>query len=136
MAGSVGAIASGGQNTLWSLARRENLLVSTAAIGAAVLPNHSPRPVLLAAGVAGHGAISWTWSILLARLLPRRPSLAAGAAAGLAIAALDLGIIGRRLPSIRGLAPIPQVLDHVAYGVTVAAVLRVMRTATPGGGTG
>ncbi len=45
------------------------------------------------------------------------------ALAGLAIAALDLGVVGRRYPRIRALATMPQVLDHVAYGATVGAVL-------------
>jgi hypothetical protein len=62
--------------------------------------------------------------VALARVLPRKgPVMAAGAAAGLAIAVLDLGVIGRRLPRIRALPKLPQVLDHVAYGVVVALVL-------------
>jgi hypothetical protein len=47
--------------------------------------------------------------------------------AGLAIAALDLGVLGRRVPRIRALPLLPQVLDHVAYGATVGAVLSARR---------
>jgi hypothetical protein len=36
-----------------------------------------------------------------------------------AIAALDLGFIGRRLPAIRWLAIAPQVADHLAFGMVV-----------------
>jgi hypothetical protein len=32
-------------------------------------------------------------------------------------------VIGRRFPRIRALALLPQILDHVAYAVTVGAVL-------------
>jgi hypothetical protein len=60
---------------------------------------------------------------VLAALLPRRATAGPAVAAGLAIAALDLGVVGRRFPRIRELALVPQVLDHVAYAVTVGAVL-------------
>jgi len=57
----------------------------------------------------------------------RRTEPLTGAAAGLAIAALDLGIIGRRVGAIRALEQLPQWLDHVAYGLAVGAVLRARR---------
>jgi hypothetical protein len=50
-----------------------------------------------------------------------------GALAGLGIAALDLGLIGRRFPRVRALPQLPQVADHVAYGATVGAVLALRR---------
>jgi hypothetical protein len=59
--------------------------------------------------------------------LPRRATLRWALAAGLGIAALDLGIIGRRFERIRALDPGPQVADHVAYALTVALVLRHRR---------
>lgn len=45
-----------------------------------------------------------------------------GAVAGLAIAGLDLGIVGRRVPAIWSLHQSAQVADHVVYGAVVAAV--------------
>ena len=75
------------------------------------------------AGGAAHVAISLFWGVVLSAVLPRRRAVLAGAAAGLAIAAVDLGLIGRRLPAIRPLDPWPQLLDHVAYGAVVGAVL-------------
>ena len=71
-----------------------------------------------------HLALSLGWALVLARALPRRPHVLAGAGAGVAIAALDLGVVGHRFRRIRELPLGPQVADHVAYGVTVAAVLR------------
>ncbi len=53
---------------------------------------------------------------------------ALGAAAGLAIAALDLGLVGRRFARLRALPILPQVGDHVAYGAIVAAVLTRRRS--------
>jgi hypothetical protein len=88
-----------------------------------LLPRSDSDVALVLAGGAAHVAISIGWGVVLASALPRRHTLAAGAAAGLAIAALDLGVIGRRYPSIRDLDPAPQVLDHLAYGAVVGAVL-------------
>jgi hypothetical protein len=56
---------------------------------------------------------------VLARLLPRRHAAVWGAVAGLAIAALDLGVVGRRVPAIRELPQGPQWADHVAFGALV-----------------
>jgi hypothetical protein len=47
--------------------------------------------------------------------------------AGLGIAALDLGVIGRRIPAIRALPQGRQWADHVAFGLTVGIVLRRRR---------
>ncbi|MEA2155787.1 MAG: hypothetical protein QOE11_1927 [Solirubrobacteraceae bacterium] len=93
------------------------------AAGTLLLPREQRRlPLLIAAAVA-HAALSLGWAVVLAAALPRRRAIPAAAAAGLAIAALDLGVVGRRFPRIRALAFVPQILDHVAYAVTVAAVL-------------
>jgi hypothetical protein len=58
--------------------------------------------------------------------LPRRGPLT-GLAAGLAIAALDLGLIGRRIPAIRALPQPRQWADHAAYGLVVGQWLRRRR---------
>ncbi len=59
----------------------------------------------------------------LAAALPRRHTALWGAAAGVAIAAGDLGLVGRRVPPIRALPVVPQVADHLAYGAVVGVVL-------------
>jgi hypothetical protein len=77
----------------------------------------------VAAGVAVHAALSLGWGVVLAALLPRRRTAVWGAGAGVAIAAVDLGLVGRRLPRVAALPALPQVADHVAYGAVVGAVL-------------
>ena len=74
-----------------------------------------------------HAALSVGWAEVLAAVLPRRRTAVWGALAGLGIAALDLGLIGRRFPRVRALPQLPQVADHVAYGATVGAVLALRR---------
>jgi hypothetical protein len=128
VAGAIAGVVSGAPSTLLTLWARGDVLASSAAAGTIVVPDDAPRPVQLAAGAAVHGAISLGWAVVLAGALPRRPGVVAGAAAGVGIAALDLGLLARRFPAIRALAPVPQVLDHVAYGVTVAMVLSWLRS--------
>jgi len=74
-------------------------------------------------GLLAHVAITAWWTAVLDRMLPKRAPLAEGAAAGLLVAALDLGVVGRRFPAIRELDALPQVLDHVAFGVVAATAL-------------
>jgi hypothetical protein len=72
-------------------------------------------------------AISLFWARLLQRALRDNEepldAAAAGAVAGAGIALLDLGIIGRLLPSIRALDGGPLLADHIAFGAVVGWVL-------------
>ena len=68
-------------------------------------------------------AITVWWTVVLDRVLPKRRPVIEGAVAGLAIAALDLGVVARRYPAIRELDTVPQVLDHLAFGVVAATAL-------------
>ena len=122
-AGAVAAVLSGAPSTLHALATRSDPLEATLAAGTLLLPRARRRPVLLLAAVPVHLALSLGWGLVLAALLPRRRTVAWATLAGLAIAALDLGVVGRRVARIRALPQLPQVLDHVAYGATVGAVL-------------
>jgi hypothetical protein len=113
-AGAVAGVVSGIPST--ALTRRP--IQTTRAAGTLLGAPTIPR------GVAAHTAISLGWGVVLAACLPRRPSTLAGIGAGLAIAALDLGLVARRFPAMRALGAGPQVADHVAYGITVAWWLR------------
>jgi hypothetical protein len=124
-AGLAGAVVSGLPSTVVTLARRESLLDGARAAGAIVLPRETRTPVLLAAAVPVHLGLSLGWAAAIARL-PRHGAMF-GVLAGLAIAAVDLGLIGRRIPAIRALPQKRQWADHVAYGLSVSWVLNRTR---------
>ena len=126
-AGLVAAVASGVPSTAWTLLRGEDLLESGRAAGAILLPGERRTGVLLAAAVPVHLGLSLGWAAVLARVLPRRAEPVLGTLAGAAIAALDLGVIGRRIPAIRALPQGRQWADHLAYGLAVGLVLRTRR---------
>jgi hypothetical protein len=123
VAGGTAALTSGAPSTLHALLTRRDPLEAALAAGTIILPRERRRSRLLIAAAPVHVALSLGWAIVLAMFLPRRRTVPAATVAGLAIAALDLGVIGRRFPSIRALQPLPQVADHIAYGATVGAVL-------------
>ena len=128
-AGLVAAVVSGIPSSVWTLARGGDLLAGGRAAGALLLPGEQRTVPLLAAAVPVHLTLSVGWAFALAAVLPRRHEPVYGAAAGLAIAALDLGVIGRRIPVIRELEQPPQWLDHAAFGFSVGLVLRRRRQA-------
>jgi hypothetical protein len=127
VAGSVAAVAGGIPSTLHALATGGDVLESTRAAGSIALSGSEDEEALLAAGANVHAAVSFFWGVALAHVIPRRAgartSVAAGAIGGLAIAALDLGLVARLFPRIRALPRVPQVADHVAFGAVVGAVL-------------
>jgi hypothetical protein len=122
-AGTVAAVVSGAPSTLHALATGDDGMAAAHAAGAMALPHERRGALLFLAAVPVHAALSVGWAEVLAAVLPRRRTAVWGALAGLGIAALDLGLIGRRFPRVRALPPLPQVADHVAYGATVGAVL-------------
>jgi hypothetical protein len=122
-AGLVAAVLSGAPSTLVTLARGEDVLAGARAAGTLLLPGERRALPLLAAAMPVHLAVSLGWAVVLERTLPRGREPLAGALAGLAIAALDRGVIGRRLPAIRTLPQGRQWADHAAYGLAVGAVL-------------
>jgi hypothetical protein len=127
-AGGVAAVLSGIPSTAIAVARGDDPLEPTAAAGSILVSRDSKMLLRLAAAVPVHVALSLGWGVVLSALLPRRATIAWGAAAGLCIAALDLGVIGRCFPRIDSLPLGPQVADHVAFGIVVGAVLRKRRT--------
>jgi hypothetical protein len=120
-------VLSGVPSTTVALWRGEDPLAASLAAGTLLLGHERRSYRLLAAATLVHAALSLGWALVLAAVLPRRATIRWSAVAGLAIAALDLGVIGRRFERIRALPPIPQVADHVAYGLTVGAVLAKRR---------
>jgi len=122
-AGLVAAAVSGLPSTAVALVRGDDVLDGARAAGAMLLPRETRTPPLLAAAVPVHLTLSLGWAVVLERALPRGREPLGGLLAGLAIAALDLGVIGRRLPPIRALPQPRQWADHAAYGLAVGVVL-------------
>jgi hypothetical protein len=110
-------VFSGAPSTLWAITRGRDPLEASLAAGHLLLPHSTGRVRLLAAGAVAHGALSFGWTSVLARL-PK--GLVVGAGAGAAIAALDLGLArvigGPRFGPTAELPLVPQVADHLAFG--------------------
>ncbi len=128
-AGAVAGIVSGLPSTVHALVTGGDPLAAARAAGNLVLAPDAAPERLLAAGALVHISISLGWGTVVAVALPDLSDLPAtraaawGAAAGLAIAAVDLGLFGRRRPLIRALPFWPQVADQVAFGVVTGALL-------------
>jgi hypothetical protein len=129
VAGTVAAVVSGAPSTVHAIATGRDPLEATRAAGTLLLRREARSLPLLLAAVPVHAGLSLGWGVVLAAVLPRRCTVAAGGLGGLAIAALDLGVIGRRFRRVGALPQWPQVADHLAYGATVGAVVARRRAA-------
>jgi hypothetical protein len=74
-------------------------------------------------GVVAHLAISMLCGEALARTLPPDHPAEWGAAAGLAIGVVNVGLVGRCLPAIHGLPLLPQLADNMMFGTVFAVTL-------------
>jgi hypothetical protein len=117
VAAAIAGIVSGAPSTGHSLCTNRSVLTATRAAGTLL-----GRPTVTR-GITAHVALSLFWGAVLTRVLPRGHRALAGAVAGAAIAALDLGVVGRRYPAIRALPQLPQWADHLVFGATFGAVL-------------
>jgi hypothetical protein len=126
-AGLVGSVVSGFPSTVWTLLEGGDPAEGARALGKVLLAREDRTLVLLIAGAPVHGALSLGWAYVLATTLPKEREPLWGAAAGLAIAALDLAVLGRLFPTIAALPQGRQWADHVAFGLSVGAVLRKSR---------
>jgi hypothetical protein len=136
---AIASILSGAPSTLWALHESgspkqavRSGLDATRAIGVLLPPG---RPGVLR-GALAHAAISVVMGELLLRALPNGDllngrltrRLGAGALAGLAMGAVNVGLIGRQFDEIRALPLGPQLADNVAFGVVIAALSRATRS--------
>lgn len=120
-AGLWAAALSGIPSTVHALATGRDPLEAAVAAGSVLLPRETSRAKLAAAAVPVHLALSLGWTLALDRAGVR--GARRGALAGLAIAALDLGLVGRAFPRIRALPLVPQLADHAAYGAIVGSLI-------------
>ncbi|HSO01495.1 MAG TPA: hypothetical protein VLS46_03115 [Gaiellaceae bacterium] len=112
------AALSGIPSTLHALATGRDPLAATVAAGSILLPRETSRRRLVAAAAPVHLAVSLGWTLALDRAGIR--TARAGALAGLAIAALDLGLASRGFPRVRALPVVPQLADHALFGAIAA----------------
>jgi hypothetical protein len=116
------AALSGIPSTVHALATGRDPLEAALAAGSVLLPHEQSRTRLLAAAVPVHLAVSLGWTLALDRAGVR--TARGGALAGLAVAALDLGVASRAFPRVRALPLGPQLADHAAFGAIAAVLLR------------
>ena len=91
-AGLAGAILSGVPSTTVTLFKRESLLDGAAAAGTILLRGERRTLPLLAAAVPVHLALSFGWAAVMSVALPRRATVPAAVAGGLATSFLANGI--------------------------------------------
>jgi hypothetical protein len=123
----VASALSGLPSTAYAVATGRDPLEATKAAGTIVVGEDAPVWLQLAAAAPVHLALSLWWATVLERTVPertlsRRRRVLRGAAGGLAIAAPDLGVVGRRFPAVRALPVVPQVADHALFGAVVGAL--------------
>ena len=128
VAGAVAAILSGVPSTVHAVLAGEDPFEASLAAGTLLLPRETRRGRLLAAAAPTHLFLSFAWAFVLTATLPRRRTTVVAPIAGLGIAVLDLGVVGRRFPRIRALPVLPQIADHLAYATVVGAVLERRRS--------
>jgi hypothetical protein len=116
------AVLSGIPSTAHALATGRDPLEAVYAAGTILLPGETRRGRLLAAAVPVHLALSLGWTLVLDRAGAR--TAGRGATAGLLVAALDLGVLGRRHPRVRALPLLPQLADHAAFGAVAGRLLK------------
>jgi len=120
-------VLGGAPSTLHALVTGRDPLAATRAAGS-LLPGRRERGGGPLVGAAVHAAISVGWAMVLVPLLRRaRHPVAAGLAAGAAVAGLDLAIAQRKFPAIAALPTGPQVADHLAFGALLGAVVHRRR---------
>ena len=131
VAGLIGAVVSGVPSTVWTLLEGGDVVEGGRALGKVLLPREQRTLVLLIAGAPVHLALSLGWAGVLAAVLPEHDEPLVGLLGGLAIAGLDLAVLGRFFPPIAALPQGRQWADHAAFGLTVGAVLQATRRAGP-----
>jgi hypothetical protein len=117
------ALFSGLPSTVHALLTKTDPLEASLAAGSILVPREQRPLQLLFAAVPVHIALSLGWAVLLAAALPRKKPVTEGVATGLAIAAFDISVVGRRYPRVRALRVLPQIADHVAFGVIASLAL-------------
>ena len=117
----VAAVASGAPSTGHALVTGADPLAAARAAGTLIPPRG--RSGSLVAGAIAHAVISLGWTLVLALVAPPGARARWGAVGAVGVAVLDLQVVGRRYPEIDALPFVPQLADHVAFGVLAGWLL-------------
>ena len=101
---------------MWTLVEGGDPAEGGRALGKVLLPGSDRTLVLLVAGAPVHLALSLGWAGVLGAVLPPRAEPLTGALGGLAIAGLDLAVLGRFFGPIAALPQGRQWADHSRSG--------------------
>ena len=128
IAGGLAGLVSGIPSTVYLLVTGGDLLASVNALVAMVAASELPVLNRLAIAAAVHFTVSFFWASVLVAIIPRRAPVIGALVASAIITFLDLEVIAPRyFAEAAALAFIPQLADHLAWGATVGAVLRMRR---------
>lgn len=131
IAGGIAGVVSGIPSTVYLLLTEGDLFASLNALVAMVTSSELPVLSRICVAAAVHLAVSVFWASVLVLLMPRRAPMIGALIASAVIAFVDLKLIAPSFfAEAAALAFIPQLADHLAWGATVGAVLR-MRSGTP-----
>ena len=119
----VAGVLSGIPSTVITLAKGDDPLESTVAVGSALLPEEEDLATLVGAGLLAHFAISLGWTIAFAIIMRKNPTWIRGGLLGGLVGTIDLELASLRFPQIAALPKVPQLLDHIAFGALVGGVL-------------
>lgn len=127
LAGAIAGVVAGAPSTLHAVATGARPLDAVEAAGSILTGERGGQTLRVVAAIPVHAGLSAGWGAVLGVVLPRRRTILWGAAAGLAIGALDLLVVGRRLERIARLPLGPQLADHVVYGAVTGALIAASR---------
>jgi len=122
-------LLSGVPSTIHAVLTHTPILHAILAAGGIVLGSGAPQSQTLFAGALVHWVLSLFWGVMLGIVLPRRATVLWGGVAAVAIAVLDLLLIGRMFASIKTLPFLPQLFDHIVFGIVAAIVISQRRRA-------
>ncbi len=120
---------SGVPSTFYAVLTHTSVLRAISAAGGIVLGSGAPQSETLFVGALVHGFLSLFWGVVLGVVLPRRATVLWGGLAAVAIAVLDLLLIGRMFDSIQALTFLLQLFDHIVFGIVAAIVISQRRKA-------
>lgn len=122
IASIIAAVASGIPSTTYFIISGQNILLSIRAIGLIFFANSYPDYLILFVSACIHLMVSLFWCILLKLLMPQTKPLFFGIMAGIVIAVVDILLIGSHIPAIEHLAFLPQLADHILWGLIVTFI--------------